>query len=353
MGLVFVSACSRASTPPTCPEPSEPAIAELDTPIEISSDQDQRVRARWLAQGDALEFEWLEAQVHARLNQSPRDLARWAALARLHLDRAVRDEIPSELRHAALILAEADRIGADSAELELVRGLLAQLEGRHDHAVVAWQRAVDLDPALAEARLRLGVAMLEHRDFAGAKLELLAHAELAPEDAEGWLALGVAHAHTHEPSQAAAAYARAAKLAPDDPRPHWNLFWLRWTLEEFDQDELDIVVAQTRMHIVDVLAIPAPACEAAVLPDPLCLAALEQHRQIAAQAPELDTTVLEFRATMVFMRGLTTGRTRPNEAEQAEESQRRQKLLELERAAQAAELEAAEAAGDPRSGETG
>jgi len=53
LALVSASACSRASTPPTCPEPSEPAIAELDTPIEISSDQDQRVRARWLAASQA------------------------------------------------------------------------------------------------------------------------------------------------------------------------------------------------------------------------------------------------------------------------------------------------------------
>jgi Flp pilus assembly protein TadD len=342
---MFVGACAGSPTTASCETVIEPERTTVVRSEPIAIDEEQIVYDRWLARGDAHDFKWLEWRIHVRLDQSPRDLARWAELARLHIDRAVRDEDPSALAQVGLLLADADRIGGDSAELELVRGLLAQLEGRHDDAVAAWQRAVDLDPTFAEARLRLGIACLEHSDFARAGEQLSAYVELEPDDAEGWLALGVAHAHTGERESARKAYLYAAKLAPEDPRPHWNLAWMSQDLawvEEYWQVEEEL--HRSREHLRDLFetirAHPLPDCEAVFFPDPQCLAAIEQREQLEIWATELDTTnsdaVAAFRYDAAATRTPHGGARELEERAKKAEEERRRQLLEMEKAAEAA-----------------
>jgi tetratricopeptide (TPR) repeat protein len=339
--LVFVGACAGASSSSNCEPASTPeplAIAAIE-PI----DEEQQVYARWIALGDSHDFEWLEWRIHVRLDQSPRDLARWAELARLHLDRAVRDEDPSALAQVALILADADRIGGDSLDLEVARGLLAQLEGRHDHAVAAWQRAVDLDPLAREARLRLGIACLEHRDFARAAAQLGTYVELEPTDADGWLALGVAYAHTGKRPSARGAYQRAAELAPEDPRPHWNLAWMSQDSSEVESNyDWEMQLWRAREHLADLFVIvrehPLPDCEALAFPEPQCVAAFEQRRELERDAAELDLTAREAIDTIAFWKRPHYDDRPKLTAEAAKaEAARRQKLLEMEKAAMAAD----------------
>ncbi|MFV8751269.1 tetratricopeptide repeat protein [Nannocystaceae bacterium ST9] len=300
--------------------------------------------ARWIARGDPFDFEWLEFHVATRLHERPRELAIWAELARLHLDRAMRDEDPSALRRVTLILADADRIAADSAELELARGLHAQLEGRHPDAVAAWQRALDLDPTLDEARLRLGLACLEHRDFARASTLLERHVERQPDDPDGWLALGVAYAHTHEPAKARVAYEHAAELAPADPRPHWNLAWITpdWSKMSCDR-EVAREYERRREHLADLIALVDRhpiACEGAPLPDPQCLAELEQREWLANEAIGLDAIAAEMIDTIWFIHDFYRSpppSRMPTKVDEQAEAERRRKLLELERAAMEAE----------------
>jgi Flp pilus assembly protein TadD len=339
IGLVV--ACAGAPSTSNCevlePEPDH-ASAEASP-----SDEEALVYARWLARGDAHDFEWLEWRIHLRLEQNPRDLARWAELARLHVDRSVRDEDPSALRRVALILADADRIG-ESAEIELVRGLFEQLEGRPDRAVVAWQRAIDLDPMHSEARLRLGIACLEHRDFARAREQLEIFVELEPENADGWLALGVAHARVREREAARTAYLRAAELAPEDPRPHWNLAWMSqdWTeLEDIwaVQEELQ----RSREHLAELFATdrqhPVPDCEPVFFQDPQCLAAIEQRRELIDRAIELDATNREAIDALDYLNRRPSSPPRLSEQEKRIEAERRRELLEMEKAAMEASQE--------------
>lgn len=334
--ILFVSACAGTSSTTNCEVAVEPESVAIAPTEPSAAEEEQIVHARWIARGDADDFEWLESRIHARLDQSPRDLARWAELARLHIDRAVRDEDSSALARVALILADADRIGGGSAQLEIARGLLAQLEGRHDHAVAAWQRAVDLDPMSSEAHLRLGIACLEHRDFGRARVQLEAHVELEPEDADGWLALGVAYAHTSERELASAAYLRAAELDPEDPRPHWNLAWMGqdWNWIEHE-DELYAELHRTREHLDNLFVTarehPMPGCEPVFLPDPECVAEFEQHEQLIFDATELEATTEEMIATIEW-------NSRPHypaisAMEAKAEAERRKRLLEMEKAA--------------------
>ena len=322
--------------------------AEALHPADVVAAWRERVvQARWLARGDELDFEWLELQIHQRVVVDPRDATSWAALARLHLERSHRDARASEMLEVERILDQAEQSAGESAELELVRGLHGQLVGRHDLAIAAWSRALELDPELDEARLRLGIGQLEHHDFVGARELLLGYVERVPSDPEGWLGLGVAHARSGEIEQATAAYARVIELYPADLRPRWNLAWMRSQYFSVNANA-DCIEHQYRRAREEALRLleaaeqhPSTACERVAFPDPECLAAPGARQDQIAEASALIGTLDEALETMEAMERLDTLYTRPkpeSEWTQAEKD-RRSKLRELEAAYEAAQAE--------------
>ncbi len=326
--------------------------AEALHPADVVAAWRERVvQARWLARGDELDFEWLELQIHQRVVVDPRDATSWAALARLHLERSHRDVRASEMLEVELILDQAEQSAGESAELELVRGLHAQLVGRHDLAIAAWSRALELDPELDEARLRLGIGRLEQRDFVGARELLLGYVERFPSDPEGWLGLGVAHARSGEIEQAVAAYARVIELDPADLRPRWNLAWTHWVYIAADAEQ-PAIEDQFRTAREEALRLleaaeqhPLAACERVAFPDPECLAAPRARQARIADANWLIVKIDESLAPRVCFSKLDELEPKPESEWTQAEKDRRRKLLELEAAYEAAQ--AAEAPPEP------
>ena len=71
-------------------------------------------------------------------------------------------------------------------------GVALQSAGQPDDAVNAYQRALDLDRDLLEARLNLGTLFLAQNKADAAKTEFTAYTLRRPNDAAGWLKLGSA-----------------------------------------------------------------------------------------------------------------------------------------------------------------
>ncbi len=78
------------------------------------------------------------------------------------------------------------------------------------------RHAATLDPQLARARVALGLAQIEGRDFAAARQELETALALDPASAQAHRGLGALHLAEGRPAAAESAYARAIALAPGD-----------------------------------------------------------------------------------------------------------------------------------------
>jgi len=149
-----------------------------------------------------------------------------------------------ELR-AALAEADAAVAGKDGAAARARRGRLRRMCGDHAGALEDFQRALDLDPSLAEAHAGLaeadlsrpeaeagltraveldadfawawlwrGAARLLKGDAAGAKSDLERFAGLTPDSGLGFLLLGAAEEKLKSPPRALKAYARAWEKNP-------------------------------------------------------------------------------------------------------------------------------------------
>lgn len=68
-------------------------------------------------------------------------------------------------------------------------GLACHGAGRVTNAIAAYQRALNLDRTLLDARFNLGCLWLEQENFDAAKTEFIAYTLRRPNDADGWLKL--------------------------------------------------------------------------------------------------------------------------------------------------------------------
>lgn len=87
-------------------------------------------------------------------------------------------------KHSALLFSRATAIYAKSDAAHLGLGALYERRAELDLAVGHFQRAVDINPGNAEARLRLGVCLKRKGDAAGARREL---AQLVAYDGQAWI----------------------------------------------------------------------------------------------------------------------------------------------------------------------
>ncbi len=99
-----------------------------------------------------------------------------------------------------------------------------------EEAVAAFQEAIRLDPDLAEAHLRLGMAYaaLERKPEADESykkaVELFKkRVQADPKDAESFFYLGEAHSFLHQDEEAARTYRQTTRLKPDDEEAFYQL----------------------------------------------------------------------------------------------------------------------------------
>jgi tetratricopeptide (TPR) repeat protein len=103
------------------------------------------------------------------------------------------------------------------------QGRAAQLEGRPDDAIAAFQQALADDPSFAAAAADLGAALLQAGQAADAEPVLRLACELAPREATARCNLGSALQQLGRDDEAVAALRQAIALAPGLVVAHFNL----------------------------------------------------------------------------------------------------------------------------------
>ena len=102
-------------------------------------------------------------------------------------------------------------------------GVALQSAGQPDDAVNAYQRALDLDRDLLEARLNLGTLFLAQNKADAAKTEFIAYTLRRPNDAAGWLKLGAAQLKLGEIVPAERSFSAVLALKTSDAEAYNGL----------------------------------------------------------------------------------------------------------------------------------
>lgn len=185
-------------------------------------------RERYRDTGAIADFERSKRQLQAVLAVDSENLEAYEGLARLYYDRAAAGDRSYALL-ANLVITQAQRtenVGGDaSAELWNLRGLLAVLQREPTRALASFNRAIERDPDMVDARLNAALIELELRNFEAAEKNLTVASKLAKgaRASEAALALGVAKRGMRDFGGAEKAYTRANQLDPTDPRAFFNM----------------------------------------------------------------------------------------------------------------------------------
>lgn len=122
------------------------------------------------------------------------------------------------------ILEQAMEVDANVAELHFLRGEKLKSEpGRLRDAMAAYQRAVELRPSYAEARMALGIQLLAGGNYEGALSHFQAAEGLVPMLPAVHVNLGDAYRAIRRWSDAQRAYRRALQLKSRLPEAHYGL----------------------------------------------------------------------------------------------------------------------------------
>ncbi|MBW2510002.1 MAG: tetratricopeptide repeat protein [Deltaproteobacteria bacterium] len=142
-----------------------------------------------------------------------------ALIALIKASRAQgRDEL------ADSILEQALEIDAQVAELHFLEGERLKSEpGQLRDAMNAYERAVELRPDYAEARMALGIQQLASGNYDGALSHFQAAEQLVPTLPAVHVNLGDAYRATKQWSDAQTAYRKALSLQPKLPEAHYGL----------------------------------------------------------------------------------------------------------------------------------
>ncbi|MCB9706465.1 MAG: hypothetical protein H6711_31755 [Myxococcales bacterium] len=326
--LLLMMGCRASSGGPTrAPEAASAAGAAAPTRPSATEAEVAPPRGPW-------GFAAVERAYHEALTRDARSRGAFEGLARLYYERGMAGS-RGYLDLAERVIAQGERalaeVGERSAELAHVQGLVWLARERPDFAGESLRRALAIDPAHARAALNLARLEILWRDPAAA----LRHLAIAGRDPalelEVRLSEGVAHLIAGEAKSAIAALERAQALAPDDPRPPYNLGVVMIALVTLSED-----VESMREH------------------NRLARAHLERFERLARLHPELADELLQAQDHIVeldeIMQGECKSHITPDIRERAraleeiqreQEAEQRARLLELERLAAEAE-EAAE-----------
>jgi tetratricopeptide (TPR) repeat protein len=122
------------------------------------------------------------------------------------------------------ILEQAIQIDPDVAELHFMRGEKLETEpGELREAMASYERAVQLRPNYAEARMALGIQLLAGGNYPGALSHFQAAERLVPTLPAVHVDLGDAYRATKQWTDAQREYRRALELQPKLPEAHYGL----------------------------------------------------------------------------------------------------------------------------------
>lgn len=175
----------------------------------------QALYAELLVEAKRLEEAWLAARRALKCDER-------FVPALIALVKASRAQGRDEL--ADSILEQAMQIDSEVAELHYLEGERQKAEpGRLREALVAYQRAVQLRPDYAEARMALGIQLLAGGNYSGALSHFQAAERLVPTLPEVHVNLGDAYRATQQWAEAQSAYRRALELQAELPEAHYGL----------------------------------------------------------------------------------------------------------------------------------
>lgn len=141
-----------------------------------------------------------------------------ACLGLAYVNRAEEEKGPhreTDLRNAASRAQEALRSGSDLPLAHFTLGLAALLEGADGTALAEFRTALDQDPEYTDARINVGVILLNiKKDARGALAEFRSAARIAPTNALAHLYLAVALKKTQDLDGAVKEYQEALRLDP-------------------------------------------------------------------------------------------------------------------------------------------
>ena len=122
------------------------------------------------------------------------------------------------------ILEQAMQVDPDVAELHFMRGEQLETEpGQLREAMAAYERAIQLRPNYAEARMALGIQLLAGGNYPAALAHFQAAERLVPTLAAIHVNLGDAYRATRQWTEAQRAYRRALELQAKLPEAHYGL----------------------------------------------------------------------------------------------------------------------------------
>lgn len=132
-------------------------------------------------------------------------------LFRIGLVEAQRGSLPEAKRILERALAMAER-----PHYLFALGDVLERQGARPDAIAAWERAARIAPGLAEARIRLGVALQDEKRIDEAIAHLKAAVAIRPNEARAWNNLAVAYRSQRRLSEAEHALRRCLALQPQD-----------------------------------------------------------------------------------------------------------------------------------------
>lgn len=113
---------------------------------------------------------------------------------------------------------EAEATDRHRAETCMIVGNFHSLKGRHEEAIVEFERAVRLEPGNASALILLGHEYLEVKNLAASVRAYREATEVDEGEYRAWFGLAQAYLTLHQPLFALYYSDRACKLRPYDPR---------------------------------------------------------------------------------------------------------------------------------------
>ena len=188
----------------------EPLARKYPTNLEL-----QALYAEVLVDAKRYQQAWMAAR--KALECDERFVPALIALVKVSLAQG-REEL------ADSILSQAMTVDPDTAELHYLEGeRLKDEPGRLRDAMAAYERAVELRPDYAEARMALGIQMLAGGNYPVALTHFEAAEKLVPTLPAVYVNLGDAYRATKQWEKSEKAYERALQLQSKLPEAHFGL----------------------------------------------------------------------------------------------------------------------------------
>lgn len=124
-----------------------------------------------------------------------------------------------DFKGAAAVFKDLAESSPDEPKVFYYLALAQKNLGDSDAAIESYEKAVSLDPALMDAHINLGLALLEKGDPARAESELRIYLENSPEAADAHFNYALVQEALGDLDKAKAHYEKAAALAPEDFAP--------------------------------------------------------------------------------------------------------------------------------------